>query len=213
MLPPSHAARVNNQPPLNADLLEHAYRLGAFPMARGADDPDVDWYAPDPRAVIPLQPEGFRVRRSLRQAVRNTAFTTRTDTDFEAVIRACAMPRPGDDGGTWISEPLVQAYVELAARGQAHSVEAWDGDTLVGGLYGVSIGRAFCGESMFSRAPFASQICLVHLVDRLRAGGYTLLDVQFVNEHLRQFGVVEIPRADYEERLHAALRGSGRWQG
>jgi len=203
-------------PPLDADLLEHAYRLGAFPMARGADDPGVDWYAPDPRAVIPLEPGGFRVRRSLRRAVRHASFEVRTDTAFEAVIRACAEPRPGaceGGDGTWISEPLLRAYVELAARGHAHSVEAWVGDTLAGGLYGVSVGRAFCGESMFSRVPFASQVCLVHLVERLRRGGYTLLDVQFVNEHLTQFGVVEIPRADYERRLTAALAGAGRWAG
>lgn len=198
-------------PPLNSNLLEKAYRLGVFPMARGADDPGVDWYAPDPRAVIPLAPGGFRVRRSLRQAVRRGAFDLRTDTAFEAVIRACAHPRPGEGGGTWISEPLVQAYTALAQRGGAHSVEAWQDGRLVGGLYGVSVGRAFCGESMFSRVPFASQVCLVHLIERLRRGGYTLLDVQFVNDHLRQFGVVEIPRHDYEQRLTAALQGSGRW--
>jgi len=144
--------------------------------------------------------------------VRREPFEIRTDTDFEAVIRACAQARPGDGGDTWISEPLVHAYVALAARGHAHSVEAWKGDTLLGGLYGVSIGRAFCGESMFSRTPFASQICLVHLVDRLRRGGYTLLDVQFFNDHLRQFGVVEIPRAAYEQRLAEALQGEGQWQ-
>ena len=200
-----------SDPPLDADLLEHAYRLGAFPMARGADDPGVDWYAPDPRAVIPIEPGGFRVRRSLKQTVRREPFEIRTDTAFESVIRACAQPRPGDGGGTWISEPLVQAYVQLAARGQAHSVEAWDGETLMGGLYGVSIGGAFCGESMFSRAPFASQVCLVDLVARLRHGGYTLLDVQFVNDHLRQFGVVEIARSEYERRLAAALNVSARW--
>lgn len=206
-------------PPLDADLLEHAYRLGAFPMARSADDPGIDWYAPDPRAVIPLEPDGFRVRRSLRRAVRDAAFEIRTDTEFEAVIRACAEPRPETDAvegsepaDTWISEPLLRAYVDLAARGHAHSVEAWDDDALVGGLYGVSVGRAFCGESMFSRVPFASQVCLVHLVERLRRGGYTLLDVQFVNDHLRQFGVVEIPRSDYERRLTAALGGAGRWE-
>ena len=198
-------------PPLNADLLEHAYRLGAFPMARSVNDPSVDWYAPDPRAVISLEPGGFRVRRSLRRAVRDAPFTIRVDTAFEAVMRACAEPRPAAPD-TWISEPLVRAYVALAARGQAHSVEAWDGDTLVGGLYGVALGGVFCGESMFSRVPFASQVCLVHLVERLRGGGFTLLDVQFVNEHLKQFGVVEIPRADYERRLAAALARDGCWR-
>lgn len=180
-------------------------------MAHGTDDLSVDWYAPDPRAVIPLEPQGFHIRRSLAKQIRRKPFEIRVDTQFEAVIRACAKPRPGEGGDVWLSEMLISAYVDLAKRGHAHSIEAWHDNTLVGGIYGVCFGGLFCGESMFSRAPYASQLCLVHLVSYLRHNGHTLFDVQFVNDHLVQFGVIELSRHDYEQQLANALTLDTSW--
>jgi leucyl/phenylalanyl-tRNA--protein transferase len=194
---------------LSPDLLLHAYAIGAFPMA----DPDaggqIGWYAPDPRGVIPL--DGFRVPRSLRRVVRQGRFEVRTDTAFEAVVRACAAPARGRET-TWISSDIVAAYTALHARGAAHSVECWRGGALVGGLYGVALGGAFFGESMFHRETDASKVALVHLVDRLRAGGFALLDTQWTTDHLARFGAVEIPREVYERRLARALRLPARWR-
>jgi leucyl/phenylalanyl-tRNA--protein transferase len=195
----------------NAELLLRAYARGIFPMA----DPrtgSIDYYSPDPRAVIPL--DAFHVPRSLARIARSGVFELRSDTAFERVIRACGEPRPGRRE-TWLDERLVRAYVELHARGFAHSVEAWRDGQLVGGLYGVHLGAAFFGESMFSRPEAggrdSSKLCLATLVDWLRAGGFQLLDTQFRTPHLARFGCVEIPRDEYLERLEAALELRGRW--
>lgn len=183
--------------PLDADFLLAAYRLGYFPMAE-ADSGEVFWYSPDPRAIIPL--DSFTVSRSLRQKVRRRVFEIRVNTAFEQVIRACA-----NRVETWISREIIDAYTELHRRGYAHSVESWDGENLVGGLYGVAVGGAFFGESMFSFSSDASKVALVHLVERLRQSGFTLLDTQFVTEHLRQFGARAIPRTLYLKLLAASV--------
>jgi len=191
---------------LTPDLLVQAYAIGIFPMAESADDPDIFWVDPEQRGVLPL--DSFHVSRKLRRTVRQNVFEVRCDTAFEAVVRSCAQPtelRPK----TWINEEIVRLYDALFRRGAAHSVEVWYGGRLVGGLYGVALGGAFFGESMFSRATDASKVALVHLVARLKAGGFVLLDTQFVTEHLEQFGAVEIPRAEYRRRLAAALRVQG----
>ena len=196
-----------------------AYREGWFPMAdprRGV----VEWVQPKRRGVIPLEPGGLRVSRSLRQRVRSGRFSIRADTAFEAVIRACAQPGPGREE-TWIDESIVTSYLTLHRAGHAHSVEAWltDGDggeRLVGGLYGVHHGAAFFGESMFSRperaGTDASKVCLVHLVDHLRRRGFTLLDTQLWNPHMGTLGCVEVPRSEYLERLGAAWDRAVEWR-
>lgn len=187
------------------ELLLAAYAQGIFPMAHEELDGEVYWYAPDPRAIIPL--DGFRASRRLRQRVRSGEFEIRIDTCFERVMRECAAPR-GADGKTWISSGLIEVYTHLHRMGVAHSVEAWsaeDGE-LVGGLYGVALGGLFAGESMFHRRTDASKVALVALVERMKAQGMTLLDIQFMTPHLASFGAVEIPRADYEARLAEALR-------
>ncbi len=194
----------------DADVLLDAYRAGLFPMARGRRSAGVEWFCPDPRALLPLD-ERFRVRRSLAKRVRHAGFTMTRDRAFAEVIARCAQPRP-DAPETWISDELAAVYVELHRRGHAHSVEAWRVDELVGGLYGVSVGAAFCGESMFSREPDASQVCLVHLVEHLRQRGYALLDTQFVNPHLEQFGVYEIPAEQYLRDLADAVRQPVTWE-
>jgi leucyl/phenylalanyl-tRNA--protein transferase len=180
-------------------LLVAAYRQGVFPMA--VEDGAIAWFSPDPRGVIPL--ETFHVPSRLARVVRRGTFEIRIDHDFERVIRACA--DRGDDDGTWISEDIVEAYVELARLGLAHSVEAWQDEQLAGGLYGVHLGGAFFGESMFHRVTDASKVALVALVERLRARGFTLLDTQWITPHLEQFGAVEIPRAEYVRRLEDAI--------
>ena len=194
-------------------LLVRAYLAGAFPMA-DAETGEVHWYSPDPRGVLPFtqdDPLGeFRVRRSLAKRVRHGGFEVTIDRAFSEVIRACAKPRP-EEPETWISEGLIASYNALHEGGIGHSVEAWHGGELVGGLYGLSLGGAFFGESMFSRRPDASQVCLVHLVDHLRARGFTLLDVQLTNPHLLQFGVVEIPRSRYLQLLEAAVTQPVTW--
>jgi leucyl/phenylalanyl-tRNA--protein transferase len=194
-----------------AELLLRVYARGIFPMV----DPRtgaVEYYSPDPRGVIPL--ERFRVPKSLARVLAKHVFELRTDTAFERVIRACSESRPGRRE-TWLDERLIEAYVELHAHGFAHSVEAWREGRLVGGLYGVHIGAAFFGESMFSRpeqgGTDASKFCLVKLVDKLRACGFTLLDTQFVTPHLAQFGCVEIPRKRYLALLQDAIRRTADW--
>jgi len=179
-------------------------------MAKNAQSDDVDWYRPDPRAVLPLGEDAFRIRKSLAKAVRSGTFEVRFDQNFAAVMDACAQPRPGEDG-TWINPAIRAAYRGLAELGLGHSVEAFIDNQRVGGLYGVALGSAFLGESMFSTQPFASQVCLVALVNHLRQQGFTLLDVQFVNPHLQQFGVQEIPCRDYLARLHVALEKTPSW--
>jgi len=198
---------------LTPDLVLYAYRQGLFPMADPGDGDRIYWYAPDPRAVLPL--ETFHVPRSLARVVRQGRYRVTTDAAFEAVVRACAAPAPGRTT-TWISGEIAAAFTRLHRRGFAHSVECWDdegegGAVLAGGLYGVALGGAFFGESMFSRRRDASKVALVHLVERLRAGGFVLLDTQFSTPHLARFGVVEIPRADYEAALQNALALEADW--
>ncbi len=171
-------------------------------MARSRVDPRLYWIDPEERGILPL--EGFHVARSLRKTLDGALFQIRCDTAFEQVMRACGEPAE-DRPDTWINEEIVRLFVDLHRLGLAHSVETWRDGCLVGGLYGLALGGAFCGESMFSRRTDASKVALVHLVARLKRGGFTLLDVQFVTDHLKRFGAVEIPRADYQARLAAAL--------
>jgi leucyl/phenylalanyl-tRNA--protein transferase len=187
------------------DLLLKAYASGVFPMAESASDPEVFWVRPETRGIIPL--DGFHVPKSLAKTLRKGLFDIRFDSDFEATIDACAEKRE-ERTSTWINAPIRQAYVELHHMDHAHSVEAWRDDRLVGGLYGVSLGRVFFGESMFSRETDASKVCLVHLVERLKARNFVLLDTQFTTEHLKRFGAVDVPRAKYETMLAEALKGS-----
>jgi leucyl/phenylalanyl-tRNA--protein transferase len=194
--------------PLNADLLLRAYASGIFPMARSRDELRLYWIDPEQRGILPL--DGFHVPRSLRRALRSERFEIRCDTAFETVMRACAEPTP-ERPESWINERIVGLFVELHGLGLAHSVEAWEDGRLAGGLYGLALGGAFFGESMFSRRTDASKAALVHLVARLRHGGFRLLDTQFVTEHLRQFGAVEIPREQYRARLAAALEQPARF--
>ncbi|MEM7493629.1 MAG: leucyl/phenylalanyl-tRNA--protein transferase [Pseudomonadota bacterium] len=186
------------------DDLLNCYRRGVFPMADSRDDPRLFIMDPDRRGILPL--DDFHTPRRLRKTIRKDPFRITTDTAFNRVIDACAeahISRPS----TWINDTILNLYSGLHRKGHAHSIECWDDHgQLIGGLYGVSIGGAFFGESMFSRATDASKIALVHLVARLIAGGYTLLDAQFHNPHLDQFGLLEIPRADFHSRLAQALQ-------
>jgi leucyl/phenylalanyl-tRNA--protein transferase len=188
--------------PLTPDILLRAYAAGVFPMAESADDPELFWVDPRRRGILPL--DAFHVPRRLRRVVRRRLFEIRCDSAFEAVLRGCAEAtemRPN----TWINDEIVRLYGGLFARGAAHSVECWQEDELMGGLYGVSIGAAFFGESMFSRATDASKVALVHLVARLRLGGYRLLDTQFLTPHLARFGGIEVSRRRYHRLLAEAL--------
>jgi leucyl/phenylalanyl-tRNA--protein transferase len=187
---------------LTADLVLRAYRAGIFPMAEDADEEDVFWVSPEMRGILPL--DDFHVSTSLRKAIRQSAFEIRVDTDFMGVIEGCATAGTDRDR-TWINPSIRKIYGQLFVRGICHTVEVWDGDQLVGGLYGLAMGGAFFGESMFHRRTNASKMALVHLVERLRAGGFVLCDTQFVTDHLKSFGGMEIPRADYELRLADAL--------
>jgi leucyl/phenylalanyl-tRNA--protein transferase len=185
---------------LTPELLLSAYCQGIFPMAHG--DGRISWYDPDPRAVIPL--EAFHVPRRLARTVRNGGFEVRVDYGFRAVMEACAAP---DREGSWISPEMIDVYTALHEHGFAHSVEAWRDGRLAGGLYGVAIRGLFAGESMFSRERDASKVALVHLVERLRRGGFVLLDSQYiVGAHMLQFGTIEIARAEYRRRLRKALQ-------
>ena len=184
------------------DELLHCYATGVFPMGEGRDDPRVFLVEPEQRGVIPL--DGFRIPSRLKRTVRSDAFEVRIDTAFAAVLDACAAPAPGRED-SWINGPIRRLYGELNARGHAHSIECWRDETLVGGLYGVTLGGAFFGESMFSRSRDASKVALVHLVARLKRGGWRLLDAQFLTAHLSQFGAVETPQAAYLDLLKAAL--------
>ena len=186
---------------LTPDLLLYAYSHGIFPM--GHDDGEIHWYDPDPRAIIPLD-HNFHVPRSLARRIRQGDFTVRVDSAFRQVITRCAEPTPERDR-TWITPPIIDIYCELHRLGYAHSVETWIDGELVGGLYGVAVNGLFAGESMFSRATDSSKIALIYLVERLRAGGFALLDTQFITEHLRRFGTIEITRAEYQRRLATAM--------
>ena len=196
--------------PFDADALIVAYRSGVFPMAEGRDDPYFFLVDPPQRGVIPL--EAFHVPQRLARTIRQDRFVVTLNTDFAATLDGCAAPGK-DREDTWISGDIRRLYLELHARGLAHSVECRLGPVLVGGLYGVALGGAFFGESMFSRPTAggtdASKVALAHLVARLIAGGFRLLDTQFLTEHLSQFGAVEIPRADYRLRLQEALAVEG----
>jgi leucyl/phenylalanyl-tRNA--protein transferase len=200
------ASRGNNFIEITPDVLLKAYACGIFPMAESADDPALYWIEPDMRGVIPL--DSFHVPSRLARTMRSTPFSVRVDRAFDAVIDGCAEPNVGRTR-TWINTRIRKIYRALYAEGHCHTVEVYDGDALVGGLYGVSLGRAFFGESMFHRARDASKIALVHLVARLRAGGYRLLDTQFVTDHLKTFGAVEVPKRNYHRLLEEALNGEG----
>lgn len=191
---------------LTPDLVIRAYRAGIFPMAEDEASPDVFWVSPEQRGILPL--DSFHVSRSLRKAMKSSSFSIRVDTDFMGVIQGCAMFGT-DRETTWINPSIKKIYGQLFVRGLCHTVEVWDGEELVGGLYGLSLGAAFFGESMFHTKTNASKMALVHLVERLRAGGYRLLDTQFVTDHLATFGGIEIPREDYELKLAEALQHEG----
>jgi leucyl/phenylalanyl-tRNA--protein transferase len=179
-----------------------AYACGIFPMAESADDPAIYWIEPRERGVLPL--DGFRVSRRLARTVRREDYEVRIDSDYDAVIEACAEPAPGRRK-TWINGEIRRIYRELFEIGHVHTVEIWRAGRLIGGLYGVSLGAAFFGESMFHRERDASKIALVHLVARLRYGGFELLDTQFVTDHLRQFGAAEVSRKRYQQILETAI--------
>src|SRR5436189_5878534 len=189
---------------ITPEVLLRAYACGIFPMAESADDPTLFWVEPEMRGVIPL--DGFRIASRLARTVRSDAFTVTVDTTFKAVIAGCAAPQPGRDD-TWINKRIRDLYIGLHELGHAHSVEVWNNDDLVGGLYGVSLGRAFFGESMFHRARDASKVALVHLVARLITGGFELLDTQFVTDHLTTFGAIEVSSRQYHKLLETALVG------
>lgn len=171
-------------------------------------DGEIGWYAPDPRAVLPLK--AFHVPKTLAKTVRQRPFEVVADRDFEGTMRACAAPAPGREG-TWISDELVEAFVALHELGYAHSIECWQDGAFAGGLYGVALQGAFFGESMVTRVRDASKVALVHLVERLRAGGFVLLDTQMTTPHLARFGVVEVTRATFERRLAGALAVDADW--
>jgi leucyl/phenylalanyl-tRNA--protein transferase len=194
----------------SVDDLIACYARGVFPMADARDDDSVFLIDPERRGVLPLG--NFHIPKRLARTVRADLYEIRIDTTFDRVIEACAASKPGRVD-TWINRPIQRMYGQLFARGLAHSVEAWRGDELVGGLYGVSLGGAFFGESMFSTARDASKVALVHLVARLIAGGYQLLDTQFITDHLAQFGTTEISRSDYRRRLNKALGVQGDFYG
>jgi leucyl/phenylalanyl-tRNA---protein transferase len=188
---------------LTPQILLRAYALGLFPMAESAENDQIFWVDPDERAIFPL--DAVHVSRSLAKTLRGDRFDVMVDQDFDAVIDACAAPAPGREN-TWINSEIRKLYRELFDMGHAHTVECRLKGELVGGLYGVSLRSAFFGESMFHRATDASKVALVHLVARLRAGGFTLLDTQFMTEHLASLGAIEIPRERYRAQLDSALR-------
>lgn len=192
------------------DLLLRAYGAGVFPMAESRDSDRLYWLDPALRGVLPLD-AGFHLPRRLRRTALSGRFTVTADRDFAGVIRGCAEPAPGRTD-TWINPEIERLFTELHHRGAAHSIETWQDGELVGGLYGVDLGGAFFGESMFSRVTDASKVALVHLVARLRLCGFVLLDTQFLTSHLARFGAVEIPKAEYRRRLAAALEAPARWQ-
>ncbi len=216
-----HDASESEYPPVgsdpdrpNAAMLLWAYAHAVFPMV-DPDSGEIEWFHPDPRGILPLSPpEAFHVPRNLAREVRSNRFEIRSDSAFERVMRECATARSLDNR-SWMNERLLKAYLELFSLGHAHSIEAWLGDELVGGLYGVHIGGAFFGESMFCRpakgGSNASKVCLVHLVRRLQDRGFVLLDTQFANEHLKQFGCVEVDATAYHAMLRRAIDVQATW--
>ena len=193
---------------LTPDLLLRAYRLGLFPMAESRTSRALHWLDPEFRGVLPL--DGFHLSRSLSKTLRSGPFTVTANSDFAATIAACAAAR-ANRPDTWINQEIERLFTELHQLGFAHSVETWSNGALVGGLYGAALGGAFFGESMFSTATDASKVALVHLVARLRLGGFSLLDTQFITPHLARFGAVEIPRADYHILLAEAVDAPARF--
>jgi leucyl/phenylalanyl-tRNA--protein transferase len=189
--------------PLNAETLVYAYASGAFPMAE--ETGEIFWYSPDPRAIIPIQ--SYKPAKSLKPIINQNRFEIRINTSFEQVMRNCALPRPTEPE-TWISEEIVHAYTELHRMGLAHSVEAWQEDELVGGLYGVSLGAAFFGESMFSFVSNSSKVAFHYLIQILREQKYELLDSQFMNDNVQRYGAINIPRTAYIKRLAKALKST-----
>ena len=190
--------RIGPHPDLTAETLLRGYATGIFPMAEARDDTRIHWVDPRQRGILPL--DGFHLSRKLARHIRSTGATIRVDSAFDAVVSACAAREE-----TWISHQIQSLYRALHAAGFAHSVEVWDGDALTGGVYGVTLGAAFFGESMFSRRTDASKLALAHTVHRLRAGGFQLFDTQFLTPHLASLGGVEIPRAAYQRTLAEAL--------
>ena len=190
---------------ITPEVLLRAYACGIFPMAESVDDPSLFWVEPEIRGLLPL--DGFRVSSRLKRTVRSDAFRVTVNCAFKAVIDGCAAPGPGRDD-TWINRRIRDLYTGLHEIGHGHSVEVWNGADLAGGLYGVSLGRAFFGESMFHRARDASKVALVHLVARLIAGGFVLLDTQFATAHLRSFGAIEVPKRRYRAMLDNAMAGT-----
>lgn len=196
------AGRRSRDQGITPELLLRAYSIGLFPMADAADDPEIFWVEPEMRGILPL--DAFHVSKSLSKTIRKAPFDIRFNTAFDLVVEKCA-EEADDRPSTWINATIKQLYGDLHRLGHAHSVEAWDGETLVGGLYGVSLGSAFFGESMFSRRTDASKICLVYLVEQLRARGFTLLDTQFTTDHLKTFGAIDVPKSDYAVLLDKAM--------
>lgn len=196
------AGRRSRDQRITPELLLRAYSIGLFPMSDAADDPEIFWVEPEMRGILPL--DAFHISKSLAKAVRKKPFDIRFDTAFDAVVEKCA-EEAEDRPSTWINDTIKELYGALHKLGHAHSVEAWEGDALVGGLYGVSLGSAFFGESMFSRLTNASKICLVHLVERLKMRGFTLLDTQFTTEHLKTFGAIDVPKTEYGVLLDRAM--------
>ncbi len=199
-------SRDSTSSEITPEVLLRAYACGIFPMAESADDPTIFWVEPEHRGIIPLR--GLHISSRLARTVRSDHFRVSVNTAFRQVIDGCAAPKPGRED-TWINRRIRELYTALHEMGHCHSVEVWDNDDLAGGLYGISLGRAFFGESMFHRARDASKVALVHLVARLVAGGFVLLDTQFVTEHLRSLGAVEVSRTRYRALLDDALDGIG----
>ncbi|WP_196258452.1 leucyl/phenylalanyl-tRNA--protein transferase [Pelagibacterium limicola] len=187
---------------LTPELILRAYRAGIFPMSESADDPDIFWVSPQMRGILPL--DGLKVSRSLAKTLRTHPYSIHVDRDFPATMKGCATAGTERDS-TWINATIIDLYRQLFAMGYCHTVEVYDGDELIGGLYGLAIGGAFFGESMFHRRTDASKIALAHLVERLNAGGFALLDTQFLTPHLASLGGIEVPRAEYEAMLSDAL--------
>ena len=194
----AHDMYPQERPFLSPELMVRAYAAGIFPMSEGADDPSVFWVDPQRRGVFPL--DGFHMSRSLRKRIRRGGYSVGINRDFMGVVEGCA-----DRAPTWINGDLERCYLALHTQGLAHSVEIFDHDGLIGGVFGVTIGAAFFGESMFSRKPDGSKLALAHLIQRLRVGGFTLFDTQFVTDHLQTMGAIEIARSDYRAELSHAL--------
>ena len=187
---------------ITSETILRAYQLGLFPMGESCEDSTIYWVDPERRGIIPLS--SFHVPRSVQRTLRRVPFVISIDKSFYQVVHACARRTPRRPN-TWINRQIIELYMELFEKGQAHSIECWSNGVLVGGLYGVTIGAAFFGESMFSTVRDSSKVALVHLVERLRFGGFRLLDTQFVTDHLRRFGAIEIDRDEYLQMLAVAL--------